>query len=322
MLAAGVSTCVRSEDVLCLLSADAAPYTVAFESFRAAAKSATVVCYRAPADWADVPLLTRMHAPKLIFAAGSQAALKAAEMAERIPVLHVLVAEPAASQLAQRKGCFGVSPDASPALEVRTIQNVFPGWRKIGVIRRPGFESARYSQVLAAAMASGLSLPEFNAEAVGELNLALKRAVRESDSLLLLPDGELFTATSLQAVLRFSVANNYPVIGYSPQLARVGAPLAVYVSAENAGRYASVVAERVLAGRCAACGMGPDAAPNAAANSTTNATYGCSCEQKNVAFAEEVSYSVNLRACRHFRLTIGEDALRKADQVFGKEEGQ
>jgi ABC-type uncharacterized transport system substrate-binding protein len=224
--------------------------------------------------------------------------------------VYTLVAEPAAGALAHKTGCYGLSLEPPTGLALETVRQVFPEWKKTGVIRRPSFEPERHARLSAAADRCGVKLAVFDVRGANDLNRALKRAARESDCLLLLPDGEVFTATSLQAVLRFSVANNYPVIGYSPQMARAGAALAVYVNSRSAGRGAAVVAGRVLAGQCASCGR--------AANDGTL----CTCENKSVAFADEVSFSVNVRACEHFHLAVGEDALRKADQVFGREDQQ
>ncbi len=76
----------------------------------------------------------------------------------------------------------------------------------------------------------------------------LRALLSTADALWLMPDSTVLTDESIRFILESALAQHVPVIGFSPEITRLGALLSLSVNYGEVGRETGLLAKRILDG--------------------------------------------------------------------------
>ena len=132
------------------------------------------------------------------------------------------------------------------ARQLALIRKAFPSARRIAVLTGPdSVQSISYLEV--AARDAGFSLAIERGDG-SRLHGALRQLATTAELLLVLPDPQVFNASSIQGVLLETYRAQMPVIGISPAYGRAGAVLSLSVSPVQLGSETARLVREVLGG--------------------------------------------------------------------------
>lgn len=130
--------------------------------------------------------------------------------------------------------------------QLAVVRKAFPGARRIGVLLGP--ESAQaLAWVDKAAREVGLAVTAERGEG-DRLHGALRMIVGNADLLLVLPDPQVFNASSIQGILLETYRAQVPVVGISSAYTRAGAVLSLSASPVQLGAETAQLVRQVLDG--------------------------------------------------------------------------
>lgn len=176
----------------------------------------------------------------LIIAVGTQALQQALDAGSRMPVLGVLIPQPAFEQLrAGRSGQLSaILLDQPWPRQLRLLQKLLPRAGSIGLLLGP--TSAKLEPTLSKFVRdAGLNPVSVTMGARENLNTALAQVLENSDALLAVPDPLVHSRDTAQTVLLTSYRYQKPVIAYSQAYVSAGALAAVYSSPADVARQAA-----------------------------------------------------------------------------------
>ncbi|CAG0965185.1 hypothetical protein PHYC_00943 [Phycisphaerales bacterium] len=180
-----------------------------------------------------------------VVAVGTEAATWAKSRAsEGTSVVFCMVADAEGAGLTAQPNISGVLSEVPAAAQMSLIREALPKAGRVGILYKEG--SARGERWLAAmrdeALKVGLSVDAQRVESkekLGDaLSLLLKRRV---DVLWTMPDGGLYDASTLKAVLRATLEEGVPVFGFSTPVVRAGALVGVGIAPEAQGAQAGAL---------------------------------------------------------------------------------
>jgi putative ABC transport system substrate-binding protein len=292
----GSATSAAAADVAVLLSADVDAYSDALKGFRAALAHKIVAQYDMEGDFERgrkqvAEIRTRIK-PDLIFAVGIWALQAVAKETVNVPVVYAMVLNPPSVLGTSARNITGASMNVSVEQTIRTLKQLGPQIRKVGVI----FDRAKTGYLVARAEAvareGGLQLVTREIRSPKEAIAALETLGEQGiDALWVLPDETNLAPAVLQQMLLFSYRRRVPLIGLSESQAQMGALLSLsFASSEDIGRQAGELANSILAGKA------PADIPY-----TT---------------ARRVRLTVNLKAAQKLGLEIPQSVLAAANNVI------
>ena len=185
--------------------------------------------------------------PDFVLCLGSKALDQAARI-DGIPKIFTLITQSGIQPWMGRNDILGVTLDLAPALQFRIIRQAFPRSRRIGVLYDPKHNQKIIEEAKGAAPTAGFQLQAFPISAVREIPPAYEKLATNNDLLWTLYDPTVYSPESATYVLMQSLRNRIPIIGFSSQFAKAGAPLALYGDYQDMGRQACLQAMAVLAG--------------------------------------------------------------------------
>ena len=185
--------------------------------------------------------------PDFVLCLGSKALDQAARI-EGIPKVFTLITQSGIQPWVGRSDILGVTLDLAPANQFRIIRQAFPRSRRIGVLYDPKHNKKIIDEARGAAPTAGFQLQAFPIGAIREIPPAYEKLAAGNDLLWTLYDPTVYGPESATYVLMQSLRKRIPIIGFSSQFAKAGAPLALYGDYQDMGRQACLQAMAVLAG--------------------------------------------------------------------------
>lgn len=186
-----------------------------------------------PLNIAEVGDAAALDGAQVIVAAGAAALKDVLARKPSVPVVAALVPR-ATFEEAVASGPAGAPPvsaihlDQPFARQLAVARAALPQAGRLGVLLGP--DSARVLPWLErAAREGGWQLVVARAQGPA-LRTALDRVLLESDAVLVVPDPQVFNASTLQAILLGSYRQGKPLIGVSPAYTRAGALFSVFAS--------------------------------------------------------------------------------------------
>lgn len=238
-------------EIAILKSSDLQAYAQAIEGFKVTAPaSMTYAEYDLLGDselGEKLARKIRASDASLVLAVGLKAALAAQVEIVDIPIVYMMILDPSKHRLAT-PNMTGTLLDIPVDRQFKMLRSLLPSLRRLGVLfdaAKPGFQSngtARH------AAASGFELVEFPVASEKEVPLRLRALLTASDGLWLVPDSTVLTAESVGFILESALAQHVPVIGFSPEMTRLGALLSISVAYTDVGRETGLLARRLLDG--------------------------------------------------------------------------
>ena len=191
--------------------------------------------------------------PVLIFTIGTKAAAIVKKRFDNVPVVYSLVLDPVKTGLienTQRSGnnFTGVHLVLSRRQQIGKIIKFAPDLEKIAVIYDANISEELVSDLQNEAAEQGLKIILKPIVTHDQTLEVLKNVSKETDAIMAVPDGTVYTPGFVKHLLLFSLRNKYPVIGFSHMFAKGGALLSLYADYEDVGRQTCDIAIKILDG--------------------------------------------------------------------------
>ncbi len=180
----------------------------------------------------------------LIVALGSKA-LRLAAPIHDIPIIYLLVPFPAEIAGGQAN-ITGVLLQPEAGAQFRTLNDIMPGAKRVGVIYDPAKTAALVDQ--AAATNSGTVFVRRPARSGQEVPDHLASLAGEIDLLWMLPDSTILSPQTAKSFYRFAHQHQIPILAFSEKYLTRGATFAIHLDLEEMGRMAALLALRIKQG--------------------------------------------------------------------------
>jgi putative ABC transport system substrate-binding protein len=240
-------------EVVILKSSDIAAYNQAIAGFKAALPgSLTLTEYDLQGDLEKGRKLARKiraSDPALVLAVGLKAAKAAQLEIVDIPIVYVMVLDPAKYGLST-SNMTGVLLEVPVERQLAAIKTLLPHVKHIGTLYDPAKTAAAIDEAQRLIKHSDhADLYATPVSAEKEVPTALNRLLGSIGALWLIPDSTVLTDESLRFILNSALEAHVPVIGFSREFAKTGALLCLSVNYQDIGRQAGQLTRRILDGR-------------------------------------------------------------------------
>lgn len=257
----GAGRVAAKDLIVAVKSAEAEPYTMAFQGFQEAlfrkGHQPAFKEYVLKAGERD-RLLSEIKDQRysLILTFGSTATGLIRGQVKNVPVVFCMVLNPVASGFVQslqssENNLTGASLDIPVRLQFEALKAVLPSIRKVGVLYNPRETGEVVEPAVKIAREMGLELVTAAVSAVERLPETLDTlAKRKIDALWSVADSTVFSSDrSVELLLRWSLEQKVPFMGLSPAFVKAGALLALSVDYKDVGMQCGEQAVQVLAGQ-------------------------------------------------------------------------
>ncbi|WP_447603812.1 ABC transporter substrate-binding protein [Nitrospira sp. Nam80] len=240
-------------EVAILKSSDIAAYNQAIAGFKAALPgNLTLTEYDLQGDLEKGRKLARKiraSDPALVLAVGLKAAKAAQLEIVDIPIVYVMVLDPAKYGLST-PNMTGVLLEVPVERQLATIKMLLPRVKHIGTL----YDPAKTAAVIEDAQrlmkhANNADLYATPVSTEKEVPAALQRLLGSIGALWLIPDSTVLNDESLRFILNSALEAHVPVIGFSREFAKTGALLCLSVNYQDIGRQAGQLTRKLLDGR-------------------------------------------------------------------------
>jgi putative ABC transport system substrate-binding protein len=288
----GLPSTISAHEIVILKSADITAYNQAVAGFRAAiGGSATITEYDMQGDVARGRRLARKVRASnadLVLAVGIKAALAAKLEIVDIPILYCMVLDPEKNGLTA-PNMVGITLEISVDRQLKEMRSVLPGLKRLGVLYDPEKTGQFVDDARRIAKAYGVELIARPVRSEKEVPAGLRSLIPQIDALWLIPDSTVLTEESINFLLTTTLDSNIPVMGFSSELVRSGALVALSVNYEEVGRQAAVLERKVLAAQIKAPASFPP---------------------------EKLRLALNLKTGKFLGVQIPTEVLNRADQLY------
>jgi len=242
---------VQAADIAILKSSNIAAYDQAIEGFKATAPSDTVYT---EFDLQGNLELGRKLARKirtsdatLVVAVGLKAAQAAKMEILETPIVYMMVLDPQRHNLAS-PNLTGTLLEIPVERQLKLIRTFLPGKRRFGTLYDPRKNTAKVREAEQHAAALSFELKSLPVESEKDVPQQLRTLLTFNETLWLMPDSTVLTNESIGFILESAQARGIPVVGFSPELTRLGALLSFSVTYGEVGRETGLLAKRILDG--------------------------------------------------------------------------
>lgn len=278
-----------------LVSHDAPPYRAALRGFQEVLKrggvEASYDVYSLGGDPAESDRAVqriKANGAHLLYSLGAVATEAVIRAGIDIPLTACLVLNSA--DIKKAPNAAGVALEIPVQIQFQWLRRMVPDARRIGVLFNPKENQDRVDAAARVAREMGLVLAARAIEAPRDIPAALKRLANEADVVWGLPDRVVLSPETARPLLLFSLRNRIPFVGLSVPWAKAGALYALDRDYSDLGTQCGEIAMAILDGRSP--GSLPPASPR------------------------KVLYAINLQTARHMRITLPDDLVRGAAEVF------
>ncbi len=181
----------------------------------------------------------------LVIAVGLKAALVAKLELVETPVLYMMILDPMKHHLTSGN-MTGVLLDVPLDQQLKIIRKFLPTIHRIGLLYDPDKSSAKLKEAESLAANQDVQVHGFPVLDEKEVPQQLRTLLSECDALWLIPDSTVLTEESIRYILESALTKQVPVIGFSPELTRLGALLSVSITYSEVGRETGQLAKRIL----------------------------------------------------------------------------
>lgn len=230
----------QARTIVCIKSSNAAPYKEAHEGFIQELKARNVA-YRYIESGLNYKSGNSAEV-SLVIAIGSKALEIAMREHKDIPVLFVMVVNPRISS----PNVTGISLDIPPEAVFKTLKQILPNSKRIGVIYNPVQTRALFESGASKAGQFGLELVGVRIKGPEDVYGGIRSIIGKVDALWMLPDTTVYTPESSQDVLLVSLREKLPVIGLSTFYVKAGALFSLSCDYRDIGAQAAGLAESIL----------------------------------------------------------------------------
>lgn len=238
-------------DIAILQSSDIAAYRDAIAGFKAMGPSdATYVEYDLQGDLEVGKKLARKiraSDASLVLAVGLKAALAAKLEIVDIPIVYMMILDPAKHQLIA-PNMTGTTLEVPVDRQLKILRQFLPSVHRLGTLYDPKKSAGKVKEAAQQATANLFELQDLAVESEKEVPQQLRTLLAANEAMWLMPDSTVLTNESIRFILESALDRRVPVIGFSPEFTRLGALLSISVNYTQVGRETGLLAKRVLDG--------------------------------------------------------------------------
>ena len=275
---------VWGSGILVVKSLSIKPYNDAIRGFKSVCPARTSSLISAELDEADIADNVRKDRPDLILAVGMDALEKVRTIGD-VPIVYLMVLNPR-PLLNNNHSITGVSMYIQPEKQLDAFRKVLPRASRVGILYDPAKSGAFVRKVQRIAEAAGLELVTRKVQSSRDAATALDGMKGKIDSLWLLPDTSVVNPGTIDLLLLSAIEYRIPVFTFSEKYTEKGALFSLEVDAEEAGKQAGEMANRIL--------------------------NGADVSRIDKADAREGDLSINLIVARKLGITVSNSAIRQA----------
>lgn len=238
-------------EITILKSSDMKAYNDAIDGFKSASPGSAIFAeYDLRGDLERGKQLAkriRTSESSLVVAVGLKAALAAKLEIEHIPILYMMILDPAKHHLTS-SNMTGVLLEIPSDRQLKIMRSFLPTLHRIGMLYDPEKTSAKLKDAELKASAQDFQVQGFPVTHEKDIPQQLRVLLSESEALWLIPDPTVLTDESIRFILESAVAKQVPVIAFSTEFTRLGALLSLSVDYNEVGRETGRLAKRILNG--------------------------------------------------------------------------
>lgn len=238
-------------EIAILKSSSIAAYEQAIEGFKTTAPSSTTyIEYDLQGDLEHGKKLARKiraSDASLVVAVGLKAALAARLEIIDVPVVYMMVLDPFKHDLTA-PNMTGTLLEIPIERQLKLIRSFLPAKHRLGTLYDPQKSGVKVKEAEHQANSNPFETQGFPVESEKDVPQQLRALLAASDALWLMPDSTVLTNESIGFILETSLARGVPVIGFSPELTRLGALVSISVTYGEVGRETGLLAKHILDG--------------------------------------------------------------------------
>ena len=214
-----------------------------------------------------------------------------------LPGVFTMVVDPVKNGLIQKNGAptgsmTGVLVDVSPRIQFSHLKKIMQGKNRAGVIYDPSVSSFVVAQYMKHAEEFGFRIVDIPVISKEEVPPSVESLKGKADYILSVVDNTVYNVQSIQFILRFSITNKVPLIGFSAPQVKAGALLAFYCHYPSLGTQAARLMSAIAAGG--------------------------DVKTMLVELPEETDYAVNVRSASIMKIDILDSFKSGAAEIFGE----
>ncbi|MCC6863095.1 MAG: hypothetical protein IT158_31255 [Bryobacterales bacterium] len=183
------------------------------------------------------------QSPAILIAVGGEASRTLASHNLTAPVISTMIME--ADR--EKKPHGAVCLDVPLAKVLRETARLFPGRKRLGIIRNPLRERPAAGQLKEQAALEGFASVVVDCPGPEGLLSSFNSLAGKVDFVLALPDSSLYNGATVRPLILASLDRRLPIIGFSSSFVRAGAALGVYPDFRGVGEQTAEMAARCLA---------------------------------------------------------------------------
>lgn len=240
-----LSVSAEAFEVIAVKSSDITPYTDAIEGFR---KSCS--CNVTELDNGGSTNLVQKilkKSPDAVLTVGTSAFREVSSIKD-LPVIYTMVMPSEVNNL-KHENIYGVNIDVSPEAAVRTLKDIFPDRKRIGILYDPKNTGAYVREATEISVKQGMKIIARSVRNTSDVPKILAEMEGKIDLFWMLPDVTVITNESVQTLLLFSFENNVPVFTFSRKYVELGAVLSLSINPFDMGVRAGEIAAALSEGK-------------------------------------------------------------------------
>ena len=164
-----------------------------------------------------------------------------------VPIIYLMVPNPQ-SLVQDSDNVTGISMNIQPERQLSVLRQVLPHAKKIAILYDPDKSGAFVRKAQSSAATAGMELLPKVVHTSQDAAAALDGLKTKIDALWLLPDTTVVNPGTIDLLLLTALEKRIPVFTFSGKSAEKGALFSLEIDAQEAGKQAGEMANRVLAG--------------------------------------------------------------------------
>ncbi len=246
-----IAASAQAGEIAILQSSDLAAYRDAIAGFKSTVPSGTPYLeYDLQGDLELGKKLARKiraSDASLVVAVGLKAALAAKLEIIDIPIVYMMILDPAKHQLTG-PNITGTTLEVPVERQLKVLRQFLPAARKLGTLYDPKKSGGKVKEATQQAAANQFDLQDFPVDSEKDVPQQLRALLSANDAMWLMPDSTVLTNESIRYIIEAALERHVPVIGFSPEFTKLGALLSISVNYTQVGRETGLLAKRILEG--------------------------------------------------------------------------
>jgi putative ABC transport system substrate-binding protein len=276
-------------EIVVVKSSDIKPYNDALEGFKRTCRCTVRELNLPETGQNNIQNKILEIGPDAVLAIGMDA-LNSVGKIDNLPIFYTMLTELMPEFAEKRKKYSGTSMDILPETYLSYMARLFPKARRVGIIYSKRNTGQFVNEALAISNSIGFEIIVREVSTPARVPAVIESMKGKIDIFWMLPDTEVISSETVDSILLFSFQNNVPVFSFSNKYVKMGAMASLSVDPVALGaQTGALVAKKVDKGAV---------------------------ENHVHIRPQKVLLYVNRRIAAKFGLTLGDEIVRNADEVY------